>query len=377
MTVTIAALKPVLAAAKRVVPRAGALPMLSGVRLTAADGRLTVQTTDLNVTYTSSLPATVDADGVVVVPIRDLVTHVKGKGSISLKLDGDSLHIVNGTRSMLRTMPVDEWPRHAGDDVFADVPSYPLDLTAIAEVAAAASGDDARPILCGVLFDGCEIVATDSYRLHTLRITQTSYPKVLIPARALLLAAKIGTTGLLRLVSTVVLLGNEPHVTHIDARITVGDTVFDVRAIEGEFPNYKQLIPTGYPTEVIVDRDSFIRVVEGVKPMARNATPVRLSVEGDELVVSAVTHDVGQAEGRVPCKITGDFPTVVAFNPEFLLDCLTTLTDEKARLGILDSLKPSAFTERRYSWERRRRGAGPVGSFSGDSIRLLMPVRVS
>ena len=378
LTVPIKDLTAQLANAKRVVGRTSTLPCLRGVRLVAAGGTLTLQATDLEVTLTSSLPANVRSEGTAVVPVAELAKHVKGKGSIDLTLVGEALRTVNGTTSSLRVLKAEEWPRDIAPD-FTGAPTYPLDLAAIVGIAVAASKDSTRPILHGVYFDGADVTATDSYRLHILRSATVEYPRVLLPARAILLAAKAGSTGTLQ-VLTVRQQGRD-EITDTHARITVGNQVIDVRDIDGEYANYRQLIPSGYPCSVTVDRLQLLSVVESVKPMAQYASPIRLTVEGDQLVVSAKTTDVGEANGSVPAKVEGDFPTVIGFNPEFLAEALRTLTDEHATLGVLDGLKPALFDEQLYHWETRPGTRGrkttKVGTLVGTNLRLLMPVRLS
>jgi DNA polymerase-3 subunit beta len=384
VTVPISDLKQLLTAAKRVIPRSTSLPCLKGARLTAAGGTLTIEATSLDVTLTSSLPATVRSEGVAVVPLSELAGHVKGKGSIDLTLAGDMLRAVNGTTSSLRVLPADEWPRTDGLD-FSEAERFPLDLAAIVDVAIAASVDDSKPTLGCVYFNGAEVCATDSYRLHLLRNAEVDYPKVLVPAKALLLAAKVASSGTLQVVTTTREQGRDT-ITEAHARITVGTQVIDVLCPDDTYPNFRQLIPNpaNYPCSITVDRLGFKAVVEGVKPMAKYATPIRLTCEGDELTVQARTQDVGEASGSLPVKAEGDFPSVVgviAFNPEFLLDCLTTLTGDFVTLTVIDGLKPALFAEERYRWETRPGTRGrkqtKVGTLVGESIRLLMPVRVS
>ena len=345
-TVSIAEFKKVLTSAKRAVAaRGSSLPSLRGVHLTAGNGTLTVTASNLDVTVTQVMPATVRVPGVALVPATDFAKLVKGKGDIALTLDGANLHVVNGFTNMLRVLPTEEWlkvPQVSGKGI-------KIDLTACSEVAAGASADDARPILCGVLFRGTDIVATDSYRLHLHRVEGADYPAVLIPAKAIVEAARAGDTGTL-------------YVDGDHARIVVGSTTVVARLIDGEFPNYAQLLPSGYPTEAVVDRAAFLKLVDGMKPMCRDATPLRFTVEGDHLVASAVTHDVGQSTGSIPVKVSGDFPTVVAFNPDFLSQAAGTLRGDRLVIRLLDGLKPALFSE-------LRRG--------GNAIRLLMPVRVS
>lgn len=164
VTVPISDLKRTLTVAKRVVAKRCALPALSGVRLTAAGDALVVEATDLDTTYTSVLAAEVREPGISIVGAADLAAVIKGQGRrVVLTTAEQMLKAVNGTTSTLRSLPVEEWPKAVD---FTGAQRFPLDLTTVAEVAAAASRDEARPILTGVLFRKDHICATDSYRLH-------------------------------------------------------------------------------------------------------------------------------------------------------------------------------------------------------------------
>lgn len=353
-TVDTRELKAALAIANRAVGKRGYLPALSGVRLSATDGQLSLVATNLDCTVTQTIAAEVRDPGLALVPAKLLAEQVKsGKGPVALTLDGDKVSVVNGITTQLRALPLEEFLRvpelSAGMHSFA----HPLDLADIAEVIAAASKDGARPILAAVLFAGNEVVATDSYRLHVVR-GSVNYPKVLVPVSTLaqVLAAKPKGSVTMQVVTEGV---------HETVLITAGSTTWSSRVVEGEFPNFHQLIPSGYANQATMDRLGFISLVAHIGPMAKDATPVRLSFDGSTVTVSAVTHDVGESKGSMACTYEGE-PMTVAFNPAFLLDTAKVGRGDNLTIGLVDALKPAIISDDRGT---------------AASTRLLMPVRVS
>lgn len=354
VTIDHRALKAALTIGNRAAAKRGALPALSGVRLETEEDGLFLAASDLDVTVLQHIPGVVRSPGIAVVPAKLLLDTVrKGKGDIALvNNDGDAnISVVNGTTTQLRTLPSEEFLRLPGLPPTTEV--FPLDLDTLSEVIVAASKDDARPILAGVLFSGDTTVATDSYRLHLVR-ADVSYPTALVPSRGLaqVLAAKPkGPVGI--------------QFGTADVRITAGTTSWVIRLTEGEFPNYHQLIPTSNPYEVELDRAGFISLVAAIAPMAREASPVRLHFGAAKLTVTAVTHDVGEATGSMDSHSRYHLPEdglTVAFNPGFLLDAAKAGQGDKLVISFIDALKPALISD--------ERGAAV-------STRLLMPVRVS
>jgi DNA polymerase-3 subunit beta len=145
-----------------------------------------------------------------------------------------------------------------------------------------------------------------------------------------------------------------------DASFEVGDTRLTTRLIEGEFPNYRGLIPSSYPNRLTVGREPLLDAVRRVRLMAREATPVRLSMRPDGLELLAVTQDVGQAHEELDAKYEGSELTV-AFNPEYLAQGVEVTPGDEVVIESLDALKPAVI--------RSTEGA--------DFLYLLMPVRVS
>jgi len=226
------------------------------------------------------------------------------------------------------------------------------------QVVRAASTDENRPILTGVLLtaenDGLRMVATDSYRLAVRDLADTQVlgagQKVLVPGRALVeLQRLVGAGG-----DLVLRLGER------DATFEVGGTRLTTRLIEGEFPNYRQLIPPSHPNTLTVAREALLEAFKRVKILARDATPVRLQLGGDTLGITAVTQDIGTASEELDASYSGAELTV-AFNPDYLVAGVEACIGDEVTLSTLDALKPAVV-----------RGVG-----ADDYLYLLMPVRVS
>ena len=145
-----------------------------------------------------------------------------------------------------------------------------------------------------------------------------------------------------------------------DATFEIGSVKLTTRLIEGEFPNYRGLIPSSYPNVLTVGREALMDAVRRVKLMAREATPVRMVMRTDGLELVAITQDVGQAHENLDAKYEGAELTV-AFNPEYLLDGIEVTPGDEVVVSTLDALKPAVIRS----------------TDGGDFLYLLMPVRVS
>ena len=343
--------------------RSGALPVLGGVRLSIEGDRLLVTGTDLDLTITVDTVVTGSADGVAVAPgrlVTDIVRALE-PGAVGIEAGDDELRISSGrSHFAVRTHPADDFPRlpaPSGDPVA--LPAAGL-VDALRQVTRAASSEDSRPILTGVLItadeDGLRLVATDSYRLAVRDLPGVGLgelgKKVLVPSRAL--------NELMRLLGSAsgdVTLRLGAH----DATFEVGGVTLTTRLIEGEFPNYKTLIPSGYPNRLIVAREALLDAIRRVKLLARDATtPVRIALRQNGIELTVITTDWGTATEDLDAKYEGSEMTV-AFNPTYLIEGVEAITGDEVLLDTLDALKPATL--------RPTEGE--------DYLYLLMPVRVS
>ncbi len=360
-------LEALATAARAAATRGGALPALSGVRLEVKGDVLHLAGSDLDLTVQVDASVAGIDDGVCVIPARlgtDIVRALEA-GAVTFSLEGGEAQIAAGrSQFTVRVLPAEEFlrlPEPAGDAVTLDASAL---SAALHQVVRAASKDDARPILAGVLMTaepaGLRLVATDSYRLAMRDLPGTTLmaegQHVLVPARAL------GELGRVLASAEQVTLRLGHDQASFELRPERGSTSVRVttRLIEGEFPNYRQLVPSGYPNRLVVGKEPLLDAVRRVKLLAREATPIRLALRPDGLELTAVTHDVGQAREDLDAKYEGS-EMVVAFNPEFLIDGIEATPGDEIVLETLDALKPATL--------RSTEGT--------DFLYLLMPVRVS
>ena len=349
-------------AGRAVSTRGGSLPVLSGVRLELSDDTLQTTGSDLDLTITSSVTVDGQSDGVAVLPSK-LATEIARAlepGAVNVEISGDEASIDAGrSRFAVRTIPAAEFPRvakPAGDGVTLDAKVL---AEALRQVVAAASADESRPILTGVLMaaeaEGLRLVATDSYRLAVRDLPGTSFlaegQNVLVPSSALKELNRV-----LNHADEVTLrLGDR------DAAFELGGVSLITRLIEGEFPNYRTLIPDVQPNRMTVSREGLLDAVRRVRVVANDpSTPVRLAMSADGLELTATAQDVGNSFEQLDAKYEGNELTV-AFNPEYLIAGIEASTGDEVTLETVDALKPALLRSIDNS----------------DFLYLLMPVRVS
>jgi DNA polymerase-3 subunit beta len=391
-------------AGRAIASRGGALPVLSGVRLETVGDELRVVGTDLDLTIQVTTGVSVTTPGVVVAPGR-LVTDIvraldPGAVTVESDNDDDELRISSGRSNFaVRTHPAGDFPRLppiSGDAVRLP----PTGLTeALRQVVRAASSEDSRPILTGVLMaaeqGGLRLVATDSYRLAVRDLPGIGVLRedqhVLVPSRALaelqrlLSSAAKGSAGMTSPAPAAAAAAGDGasgdgatsaaeaatgadegpaailRLGEHDATFELGSVKLTTRLIEGDFPNYRALIPSNYPNSLIVGRDALLDAVRRVKLMVRDpTTPVRIAMRSDGIELTVITQDWGTATEEVDAKYEGA-EMVVAFNPTYLIDGVEAITSDDVQLETLDALKPATLKP----------------TDGSDYLYLLMPVRVS
>ena len=351
-----------LSSASRATSGRERLPVLAGARLQVTGDELRITATDLDLTIEVVATVAGVADGVAVIPAKlaaDIVRALE-PGAVTLEADADQAKIASGrSQFAVRVLPADEFPAApgavAGDAV--TVSSNEL-ADALKQVVRAASGDEARPILTGVLLaateEGVQLVATDSYRLavrelpglHVVRGEQ----KVLIPSRALAELQRVLSGA----PEAQVRLGTT------EASFDVGAVKLTTRLIEGEFPNVLNLVPASYPNKLTVSREALLDAVKRVKLLVRDqTTPVRMSLRADGVEVTVTNPAEGTATEDVEAKYEGVDMTV-AFNPQYLTDGIEAIVGDELTLETTDALKAATM-----------RGVG-----AENYLYLLMPVRV-
>jgi DNA polymerase-3 subunit beta len=339
--------------------------ILAGIMLRAAAGRLHLSATDMEISVRDSLEAEVEEEGAVVVPGRLLVDIVRllpgGEVTLEHRADEGVVRLTCGSASYsLNTYGPEDFPRLPEiepDSAFAvDREAF---LDTISRVGRSASRDESRPVLTGILvrFEGQKLVmaATDSYRLSVKETVLSGGPgqelEAIVPARALQELARAGQAAKSETI--------EVGVQENQVVFGVDGIWLTARRIDGQFPNYKQLLPEQFEAEVQLPREELLDVVRRTGLLAQRKSPLRLRFAEGELTVSAQTQDVGEARESLPIAYAGE-PLEIGFNAEFLKDGLESITDETARLKLISPLRP-----------------GLLHGESDDFLYLIMPIRLA
>src|SRR5436189_1376878 len=284
-----------LGIAVRGVSTRSAIQTLAGVLIRAENGAVELQATDMELGIRVRVDTAPERDGAVVLPGRLLLDVVRSLPQDQLSLEyrasEQDVELVSGPAKFhLRTLPLDDFPKlpEAGDAGTMHVPAGAF-VETIGRVARSASRDETRPVLTGILVSASgqelRMVATDSYRLSVKR-TQLEAPlegsfEANVPARALQelvrLAQQAPTDRL------AVGVGANQVVVEADG------AVLSSRLIDGQFPNFQQLLPDAFEHELRVAGDELTEVVRRISLLAQKNAPLRLAFAEGEVTVSAQT----------------------------------------------------------------------------------------
>src|SRR5215211_4635535 len=354
-----------LAIAVRGVSTRSAIQTLSGVLVRIENGRIELQATDMEMGIRVGVAATDADEGTVVLPGRLLLDVVRSLPQDELSLEYRSARqdvevVSGGARFHLRTLPSEDFPKLPEPRVegVLSVPSEAF-VDTIARVARAASRDETRPHLTGVLVSASErelrMVATDSYRLSvketTLEEPLAGSLEANVPARTLQELGRIAQGGS----ETIGVTALENQVV-----FSVDDVVLSSRLVEGRFPNYQQLLPESYEHELRIDRRELLEVVRRISLLAQKNAPLRLRFSEGALDVSAQTPDVGQASESLQVPFKGE-TLEIGFNPDFFREGLESAESNVLVLKLISPLRPGLIQ------------SGDDGGF----LYLVMPIRLN
>jgi DNA polymerase III subunit beta len=355
-----------LQAVTRVASTRSAIQALSGVQLAATGAVCELRATDTDVSLRVPLQADVAREGTVVLPARLLLDVVRALPSPTVSLELRSaeqdVEVLSGNANFhIRTLHAEDFPPFPEPDPASAI-SMPVKAfveTAL-KVSGSASRDETRPVLTGILVSasGSEVrmVATDSYRLSvketTLEAPLTSGFEVNVPARAL---QELGRLAAHAEDENLTISVRQNQVVFV-----LGDVVLSSRLIDGQFPNYRQLLPEAFEHELRISGPELRDVVRRVSLLAQKNAPLRLSFAPGELTVSAQTPDIGEARESLPVNFQGEL-LEIGFNPEFLRDGLDAIEDGDVLVKLISPLRPGLLE------------AGDASGF----VYLIMPIRLN
>ncbi len=357
-----------LAAVGHIASKNANLPILNNILLRAHQGTIQLSATTLEIGVTRRIRGKIETEGVCTIPGKVFTDYISllSESTLTLEQDGTTLIVKSDNgETRLHGLPADDFPlipqleRTNG----TTCPAKSI-REGIAQVVFAAAADDARPEISGVLlrFVGKQLlfVATDSYRLAEKRIDCSGGVErevsVIVPVRALqellrVLGQEVGDV-------TIYLAENQ-------ILFTTEETEVVSRLIDGQYPNYEQIIPVNHETEVIVETSAFLKAVRATSLFSRpgiNDLTLHLQAAGQHLTLTAANTQVGENRQDVEAKIDGKENTIV-FNSRYLLDGLANLHDDTLIFQMTNNASPGVF--------RPQKGAEKEGGY----LYLIMPIK--
>lgn len=349
--------------ASRAASSKGTIPVLANVLLRAEEGLVELAATDMEVSLRIPLDdAGVEEHGSVVLPrlAADLVRSM-APGPVSLVHNQNEGRVeISGGGSLfsLNCHQAGEYPELPSDaGIGLSIPAHRF-ITCAERVVRAASRDETRPVLTGVLVrigpDGLTMAATDSYRLAVTTVPLDDPPadvrEAILPARAVAEAARLA--GQQKDGEVDLALGDT------QATVRVGGIRLTTRLIDGQFPDYRQLIPAEFDHEVRLDRDEFLAVLTRIAVLAQRTAPMRLRFEQGQLTVATASDQVGEGRESMPVPYSGEV-LEIGFNADFLREGVEGIEGDEVRLGLISPLRP-----------------GLLRGESDDHRYLIMPIRL-
>ena len=361
-----------LALVSRGVSARSTIQLLGGILLEAREGTVRLSATDMEISVQTSSPAEVEEEGRVVIPARifnDIVRALPG-GRFSLEHDGSegTVRLAAGENEYrIRAYAADDFPQLPGFDVEgAFRMSGEVLVETVEKVSRSYSRDETRPVLTGILisFEDSRVrmVTTDSYRLSiketelaTMRFEGSR--EAIIPARAMQEVSRIFSSSDKEEV--------EVALSQNQALFRIGDVLLGTRLIDGNFPEYKRLLPTSFEREISVNREAMIGTLRRVNLFAQRQTPpvpVSLSFSEGSVEVIVRNGEIGEAHERLEATSEDEF--LISFNPGYLLDGVSAIDTEMVVFKFNEALKPGLIVP-----------GEDGGAEEPDFLYLIMPMR--
>jgi DNA polymerase III subunit beta len=363
-----------LALVSRGVSTRSTIQLLGGILLEAEDSSVRLSATDMEISVQTASPAEVEEEGRVVIPARifnDIVRSLASEG-FTLEHDGSegTVRLAAGENEYrIRAYAADDFPQLPGFEAEgAFRMSGEVLVETVEKVSRSYSRDETRPVLTGILisFEDSRVrmVTTDSYRLSIKEseLATTAFEgsrEAIIPARAMQEVSRIFS-------------GSEEDEVEValgqnQALFRIGDVLFGTRLIDGNFPEYRRLLPTGFEREISVNREDLISTLRRVNLFAQRQTPpvpVSLSFSEGSVEVIVRNGEIGEAHERLPATSEDEF--LISFNPGYLLDGVSAIDTEKVVFKFNEALKPGLIVPGTN---------GDAETEEPDFLYLIMPMR--
>jgi len=354
----------------RVVERRNTIPILSNVLLNASGAVLEMKATDLDLEVTEATAANVERAGATTVPahlLYDIVRKLPDGAEVMLRTDedGNAMSVISGRSSFrLQCLPQSDFPELTAGS-FSHI--FRIDSAAlkglIDKTQFAISTEETRYYLNGIYFHAIETggklklraVATDGHRLARAEMDAPAgsegMPGVIIPRK---------TVSELQKLVDVPDVAVAAELSETKIRFTIGSVVLTSKLIDGTFPDYQRVIPTGNDKMLIIDRATFASAVDRVSTISSElGRAVKLSISDGQLTLAVNNPDSGSATEELAADYSAD-PIEIGFNARYLLDVSAQLTGGDARFMLADAGSPTLIQD----------------TADENALYVLMPMRV-
>lgn len=357
----------IVSTATRFTSSKAQLPVLANIYIACKGNKLSVSSTNLEVSYNSSVGAKVEKEGEITVPARiinDIVSNLN-PGPIDLTTDKERLNIstdnFNSNVSGMNPSDFPEVPKKLGKN------SYTIETKlfkdALSKTLFSVSVDETRPILTGILFifnkKGLSLVSTDGFRLSKkdIKIKEIKEnEKVILPKTIL--------SEILRITSDQEEIQFSFNKSENQVIFKVDNTILS-RVLQGEFPDFEKIIPKTSELEVGVGKDDLLQAVKLASVFAQDsANIVKLLVNKNKLTIEAESQSAGSQENEIDAKVEGEFNEKkgfqIAYNYRFLEEFLNSIEGDDVKLKFTNSSAPGVLLDEKDK----------------DYLHLIMPVKL-
>lgn len=318
------------------------LPILNNVHLKAADGKLELTATDLEVSVQTTCEAKINREGGTTLPARRLFSIIRELplADIEINVDDKDVATIKSGSSVFKIIGISE-------EEFPPIPEFEGQRTFTLEQATfkkmlaathyAASTEESRYILNGVLLsfrdDKLTVVATDGRRMalyeQALEFPEQSAGDLVIPNKTINeLIKTLGVEGNIKIMA-----GDN------QAAFAFGNMHIITKMMDGTYPNFRQVIPSQCEERVTMERETLLTTIRRVSLVSDKTSSVTLAFEKNQVTVSSISAEVGEASESMAIKYGGK-PMGIAFNPDFIMDCLRNLTSDEVAIEFSDELSP-------------------------------------
>ncbi len=331
----------------RVVGSSNPLQVLNNVLIKTDHGRIKLSSTNLEIGVNTWVGGKVEEEGSLTVPVRlinEYINNLPTEKVVLESTENSTLKIESDKyQTTIKGLSADDFPLipQVEDEPFAKIDGAEL-KSALSETFWAAANNETQPEISGIFMaledDHLRIAATDRYRLaeRTAKLLEPARgnKEVIIPSRTVSELYKILSAGRGQV---------EIYFSESQVLFRFDETELISRLIDGQYPDYRQIIPKAFKTEAEVSREEFLHALKAASLFAPDSNNVNIEVKSDQVVVTASSVGAGDNITQTDAKVIGDTNSAV-FNFRYLLDCLNNLSEAKVNLKMINDATAAAIT---------------------------------